>query len=288
MIQRDRRVERHAERLRIAGLRIDFQHRGDGFVGRFDRAFDRLHRRAHEALHQVRILRDQVLAGDDAGVDRVDAVVGKQDRAHRLAGLLFDDRLLIVDVAEQEIGLAVDDRIALRRRVARELLDLRCLDLVDLEEHRPQLRQRIARRHRDSLADDVGWLHDVLVGKSHDRLRTLLQQHADGLGRCALRRRLHHRADVGVAELRRACRDGLDGDARAAAFLDLEIDAFGLIQTLVDAVIGRRVLTVVVPVEHQDHLVARLRLRESTRKHRDRYRDCDSFYPAHLFSLSAL
>jgi hypothetical protein len=44
--------------------------------------------------------------------------------------------------------------------------------------------------------------------------------------RRALRRRLHHRRHVGVAEVRGAGGDRLHRHAGAAAFLDVEVDAF--------------------------------------------------------------
>ena len=53
-----------------------------------------------------------------------------------------------------------------------------------------------------------------------------LQRHAHRLDRRALGRGLDHRRDVDVAEGRRAGGHRLNGDARAAAFLDVEVDAF--------------------------------------------------------------
>jgi hypothetical protein len=70
---------------------------------------------------------------------------------------------------------------------------------------------------------------------------------------------LDHRRHVGVAEGRRAGGDRLHRDARAAAFLDVEVDAFLVEVAALLAEVERRVLAVRVPVEQQRDLVLRLR-----------------------------
>ena len=259
MIERGRLLQADNQRLAYAGFGVGLEHRIDRSFGILFGLLERPRRGAEETLDHVGLGLERFAVDDDAGADHVHAIVGEANRVHRLLGRVLKLDRLVHDVAQQQIGLSVHDRIELGLGVACDRLEIGWLDTSLLQEQRPDLRHRVTRSDRHGLADDVLGRADVLFGKSHHRHRRELQRDADALDRRAFGGGFDHGRHVDVAEGGGVCRDGLHRDPGAATFLDVQIDAFLIIEPALLAQKEWRVLAVQVPVEHQNDFILGLR-----------------------------
>ena len=132
------------ERRLAVEVGLGLHRRVDGGARVLLRLFPRLGRRAHEALHEVRVLPDRVAGGHDRHADDVGAEVGVAHR-DRIAALVLDEEVLVVRAAQQRIGLLLEHGDDLGRGVDLDHADLGAVDVVRLA-HAPAAAARADRR----------------------------------------------------------------------------------------------------------------------------------------------
>ena len=213
-------------------------------------------RRANEAFNELLLVFQRVLVDEDRKTHRVHAVIGIVEN-RRLETLLLQQKGLVFRTAKQSLSFPFKRRHELRGTIDAEEVDLVFIEFVGLDESGHDRETCLARGRGNRLAFDV-----------LDRFHIRVFAHDDGEG-CRVHD-AHHRLDwrafadavhdacaIGQPERVAFGADDLYGRGRTFALTDFEIDAFGLIVTLLDAQKEWRVEAVDEPVEAQRCLFLR-------------------------------